>query len=192
MKYHSTNPISGFIPILLLCLCITACRNDEIPTKPKVGSDENRNQYSLLISETTFDGITIGDLIDHHSNRLELDTLKNGEGEFIIYQIKNSSQKPYAYCLPNEHKTIGQIVVLTPTAKTSKGIHVGSTLEDLIAAHPNKLGIHGSEVEGRTHADHGSHLLYRLDVANFSYVVDFDKMDRKAKVMEIIIDGRSK
>lgn len=182
-----------FASFLLLCCLFITCQSGVNEQVPKTETNQVEPISEQLITETSFAGISIGDKIADHTNHLEKDLLKNGEGEFTIYKIKNEGDGPYAYCLsdPNDSKTIGQIIVQTPKAKTDKGIHVGSTLEEIMAAHPNKIQVHGSEIEGRTHADHGSQLFYRLSVHHFSYIVDFDKIDKTAKVVEIVINRRS-
>jgi len=142
---------------------------------------------SLLISETSFDGITSGDEISKYTTSLEKEILKTGEGDFDIYRIK-SSEGSYAYLMPDPRNEalVGNIIIDSPKAKTKDGFHVGSTLGDLTKKYPD-LKIHGSEIEGRTHATIGN-LAYRLDSNNWAYEIDKSKIPLNTKILNITIN----
>lgn len=142
----------------------------------------------LTIDNNAFRGITIGDKIADHAAYLQKETLKTGEGEFEVYQIKDFNNTPAGYLVPNfkDESLVGDITVETQMATTAKGIKVGDNYQDLTTAIPN-IEVHGSEIEGRTYATFDN-LSYRLDVANFNYEVDKSKIPATTKIMQIVIN----
>ena len=146
-----------------------------------------KSTSALLISETSFEGISPSDEISKHEPSLEKEVLKTGEGNFDIYRIKNK-EGSLAYLMPDprDEALVGNIIIDSPKAKTKDGFQVGSTLADLTKKYPN-LEIHGSEIEGRTYANIGN-LSYRLDAANWSYEIDKSKISPNSKILEIIIN----
>ena len=80
----------------------------------------------------------------------------------------------------------GDIVISSVGSKTKKGIEVGDKYEKLYEI-SSKIEAHGSEIEGRTYVKVGN-LSYRLDVANFTYEVDENKIPMDTKIKEIIIN----
>lgn len=143
---------------------------------------------SLLVKEKSFQGISPGDKITSHSRKLEKSTLKNGEGEFVSYQIKNKKLGTVGYLLPdpNDETLVGNITVESSEAKTIKGIKIGSTYGELMKKYP-KAKVHGSEIEGRTYAKYGQ-LSFRLNASYFSYEVDAAKILKNTEVIEILIN----
>lgn len=143
---------------------------------------------SLLIKENSFQGISPGDKITSHSSKLEKNTLKNGEGEFVSYQIKDNKLGTVGYLLPdpNDATLVGNITVESDEAKTKKGIRIGSTFGELMKKYP-KAKVHGSEIEGRTYAKAGD-LSFRLNTSFYSYDVDITKVSKSTEVIEILIN----
>jgi hypothetical protein len=142
----------------------------------------------LLISPISFRGIQIGDLIANHNDYIKKTKLKTGEGSFDVYEIKDFENNPAGYFLPdpNDKLLVGDITVNTPKAQTAKGIKIGSTFQDLLKGFPD-IAVHGSEIEGRTHAT-ANNISYRLDVANFKNDVDKAKIPATTKITEITIN----
>lgn len=142
----------------------------------------------LTIEENAFRGITVGDKIDDHLAYLEKKKMRDGEGTFDIYEIKDFGNNPAGYFVSdfNDEGKVSDITVTTPKATTTAGIKVGSTFEELSKVFPN-IEVHGSEIEGRTYAKAGN-LSYRLEVVNFSYEVDVNKIPANTKITEIIIN----
>ncbi len=146
------------------------------------------NRTVLTIDNNAFRGITVGDKIADHTEYIEKTQLKDGEGTFEIYQIKDYNNNPAGYFMPDtkDESRVGDITVQTQMAETETGIKVSSTFQELSQALPN-LEVHGSEIEGRTYAS-ANNLSYRLDVANFTYEVDVSKIPATTKITEIIIN----
>ncbi|MEE9303258.1 MAG: hypothetical protein V3U84_05680, partial [Thiotrichaceae bacterium] len=146
------------------------------------------SRTELVISETAFRGISVGDSIATHSAYTQKELLKTGEGNFEIYRIKDFNNKPAGYFLadPNNKNLVGDITVETQMAKTAEGIKVGSTFAELRKQLP-EVGVHGSEIEGRTYAFYNS-ISYRLNVGYFTYEVDIEKIPQNAKIVEIVIN----
>ena len=119
---------------------------------------------------------------------LEKKEMRNGEGTFEIYEIKDFGNNPAGYFVSdfNDEGRVSDITVTTPKAATTEGIKVGSTFEELRKVFPN-IEVHGSEIEGRTYAK-ANNLSYRLDVVNFSYEMDISKIPANTKITEIIIN----
>ncbi len=177
---------------------------DRVTVKGKsMGSDINRfivseivevtsSRTQLLIGQNAFRGITTGDQISNHKEYIQKETMRTGEGSFEVYTIKDFNNNPAGFFLPdpNNETLVGAITVQTQGAKTLKGIQVGNTFGDLKKKFPY-MSVHGSEVEGRTYANFNN-LSYRLDVANFAYEVDMDKIPLSTKITEIIINRPAK
>lgn len=144
-------------------------------------------QTQMLIGPNAFRGIQVGDLIAKHQEYVQKTKLKNGEGTFEVFEIKDFDNNPAGYFLPDpkDKHLVGDITVTSPKARTIKGIKIGDTFQDLLKIFPD-IAVHGSEMEGRTHATANS-LSYRLDVANFSYEIDRAKVPATAKIIEITI-----
>lgn len=147
-------------------------------------------QTQMLIEPNAFRGIQVGDPVAKHRDYTQKTKLKTGEGIFEVFEIKDFDNNPAGYFLPdpNDKSLVGDITVTSPKARTVKGIKIGDTFADLLKVSPD-IEVHGSEIEGRTHATAHS-LSYRLDVANFSYEVDRTKIPATAKVIEITINRR--
>ena len=146
------------------------------------------SRTQLSISPISFRGIKVGDWIADHSEYIQKEQLRTGEGDFTVYRIKDFNNNPAGYLMPdpNNEELVGDITVETQMAKTAKGINVGSTFSDLKAAFPG-IKAHGSEIEGRTYAK-ANNISYRLDVANFSYDIDDSKIPADTKITQIIIN----
>jgi hypothetical protein len=145
-------------------------------------------ETQLLISPISFRGIQIGDLIADHKEYTAKTKLKTGEGTFDVYEIKDFENNPAGYFLPDPKNKllVGDIVVQSPKAATAKGINVGDSFQDLLAAFPN-IAVHGSEIESRTTAT-AHNISYRLDIANNQYNVDKTKIPAATKITEITIN----
>lgn len=141
----------------------------------------------LIISETSFRGISVGDKISLHTDYIQKEQLKTGEGTFEIYRIKNFNNNPAGYFLPdpNNESLVGDITVESQMAQTAEAIKVGSSFEDLRNKLP-EIKVRGSEIEGRTYAVYKT-LAYRLDIGMFTYNVDIEKIPPETKITEIMI-----
>ena len=150
--------------------------------------DVEKKEIPLLISQKSFQGISPGDLISSHLNALEKGNLRNGEGTFEVFYIKNKKFGKVGYLLndPNNESLVGNIIIEFKGARTERGIHVGSSFEKLLKKYP-ELNVHGSEIEGRTYA-RSDNLSFRLNSNNFTYEVEKDKISKEVKIMEIIIN----
>ncbi len=142
----------------------------------------------LLISSTAFRGISIGDKIAMHTDYIQKEQLRTGEGTFEVYRIKDFNNNPAGYLMPDpkDESLVGDITVESPMAATVEDIKIGSTFSDLNAVSPN-IEVHGSEIEGRTHAT-ANNISYRLDTPNFTYAVDKSNIPATAKVIRIIVN----
>lgn len=161
---------------------------ENVATESPTTTETTDNLF--LIKADSYQGIKPGDAIAQHQAKLQKDILKTGEGDFEIYRIKaTEGEERFVGFLdsePMDESKVGTVFIDIPEAQTELGIQVGDTFKDLKEKLPN-IEVHGSEIEGRTYAKSGQ-LSYRLDVANFSYEVDMNKIPATAKVMEIIIN----
>lgn len=147
---------------------------------------EKEEEESYLIEEQSFQKIAIGSKISDAPN-VEKGLLQNGEGDFDVYYIKSALGEKLGFIIPNfkDEEIVGQIVVISPRAKTEKGVQVGMKYSDLETLVGN-FEIYGSEIESRTHADDGI-FSYRLDANNSTYKMDKSKVSKDAKILEIIV-----
>jgi len=176
---------------------------DEATLKGKFTKIDNKNQLMVTeiintvkknvvptINNDNFAGITLGDKIADHSASLKKDVLKNGEGSFEIYRIQSEVYGSIAYLLadPKDETVVGQIIINSPAAKTTDGLHVGSTFENMMAIDPD-VEVHGSEIEGRTYANFTTHtgIAFRLNTQNYVYDVAKEKIAPTARITEIVI-----
>lgn len=194
--------------IMGLLLFITSCsaspdsnetqEGDEDTVENVAPAEETSNQTAtanapvekapaLLISSSSFSGIKPGDRIADHSDRLKKDILRNGEGDFDIYNILDENGKTLGYAMPGykDEELLGDITITTPTAQTEGGISVGMTYGELRKKIPG-IAVNGSEIEGYTYASHGN-LYYRLDSYNPTYELDPNSIKEEVKIIEIIL-----
>ena len=144
----------------------------------------------LHITKNSFDGIKIGSKIASHKN-LKKNILKTGEGDFESYIIQDANAQELGYLLPDpkNSKLVGDIVITTENASTQKGsTYVGITFKTLKEIFP-KIEVHGSEIEGRTHAS-ANGIMYRLNVENVDYNINIKKVPNTAKVIEILLQHK--
>ncbi len=142
---------------------------------------------TYLIESNSFYGVSTGDVITEKSSLLQKDMLKTGEGDFVIYTLKNAQDEIIANVFPDpmDESKVGDISIITPIAKTKQGISIGMTfgeLEEILG----ELEVHGSEIEGTTSVAKDN-LRYRLDIHFWSYLVDKNKVDKNTKITEITI-----
>ena len=145
-----------------------------------------KKKQALLINDS-FVGISPGDDINKHKTILTKTSLKTGEGDFEAYKITNKLHGELGYLLPDPKapKLVGNIFISNPKAMTKDGFHIGSSLGDLLSKYP-EAAIHGSEIEGRTHAIIGKHF-FLLDSPNFTYDIKKGTIPEDTKVLEIMI-----
>lgn len=144
------------------------------------------------ILENAYRNIKPGDHITTHQAYIQKDQLKTGEGTFEVYRIKGMGQDDtaigYFHPDPNDETLVGDIIIDIPQAQTMEGIHIGSIFENLKSTFPS-IAVHGSEIEGRTYAQYNN-LSYRLDMPNFTYEVDMDKIPTDTEITEIVINRK--
>lgn len=182
--------------LLLLSLTIYGCGTEpaKAPTQapststaPAPPTEKVPVRTSLLIEPGSFRGIQVGAPINAHIDYLVKSEIKNGEGTFSVYTIKDFNNNPAGYVMPDprDENLVGDITVETKMASTKEGIQVGSTFGDVKKALP-EIEVHGSEIEGRTYASYAG-IKYRLDIAHFTYEVDASTIPETTPVIEIVI-----
>lgn len=181
----------SILAILFVAACSPKESTDTQESAPvaEAPQEVEKVRTQLTITPTSFRGITIGDKIASHSDYAVKDLLKNGEGDFDIYTIKDFNNNPAGYIMsdPRDESLVGTITITTQMAATAKGVKVGMTWSQLQNVFPD-VEVHGSEIEGRTYASsNGINCL--LNVPNFSYDVDVAKIPAEAKVVEILVMG---
>ncbi len=141
----------------------------------------------ILIKEHSFYKISPGDSIVSHKKKLKKEELKNGEGDFNVYTLYGEKNSKLAIIHPDPVKKglIRSIEIISREAKTEDGISIGMTFGDLIKKYP-EIVVHGSEIEGRTYANHGN-ISYLLNVYFNTYKVEKSKIKRTATIKSITI-----
>jgi hypothetical protein len=167
----------------------------ETETKSEQENTETTNENSdYLIEETKFFGVEVGknieDILAEKPDLLKKGMYQSGEGDFEIYQILDSDGGSLADVFFFEEKgkkKITSIVVTSEKAATLKEIKVGSTYDEVMKAYP-KAEVHGSEIEGYTHAFIGG-FAFKLDVNIWTEEVK-EKIAPETKVIAIDIRGK--
>jgi hypothetical protein len=140
-----------------------------------------------LIENNTFYELSLGMSIAAPTAHLDKGILSDGEGDFEVYYIKGKEGEELGYIMPDlrDESRIGSITITTTKASTTDGIAIGSTFKELQAQIPN-IQVHGSEIEGRTHAVHGNEL-FLLDLYEVDAELDESSIDPVTKIKAIIL-----
>ena len=151
--------------------------------------DTEYEEDPMTISEYGFMGMTPGDEINTASKNLRKAIQKNGEGDFVGYELLDDKGKVIGFLFPDEEgeSVIDMIEVNVKGYTTQENIGVGSTYKDLKSAYPD-IEVHGSEVESETSVEVGG-LLFILDAYFNTYEVDESKIAPTTKVKQIFIRG---
>ncbi len=150
---------------------------------------------SHIIYSDAVAGIKILDYVDdviktNKNLKIEKTILRTGEGDFDAYAIIDGDKSTIGYIYPSPAKRpkVWQIQINDTQYKTEKEIGVNSTLAEVIGAYPD-IQVHGSEIEGRTHATIGTYR-FRLDTVIWQYEIDISKINKNLKVLNVEIFGR--
>lgn len=160
--------------------------NEEIePIKsPSITEDSDSELVPIynLIDGKLGGQIVSGVVLDSLSSFLEKGVLKNGEGDFEVWYIKQTDGEQLGYLMehPFQKGRVGRIFITSKEIVTEEGLHVGSTWADLLKVHPD-IEVHGSEIEGRTAATFGSYR-YQLDSRSYEYEIERSSILPQAKV----------
>jgi hypothetical protein len=170
--------------VFLLVLIMANCDNTNNATST---SSISTADTALYILANSFAGITLGDTIAQHKEKIELGLLRTGEGDFEIYEIHDDANGVLGHFMPDgeEGLLVGDISVTSPVAQTKTGIKVGDSFGQLLAAYP-KIVVHGSEIESRTYAVH-ENVRFRIDEAHTSYELAVEAVSKEAKIIEIVL-----
>lgn len=143
-----------------------------------------------LISNSHFLGLTPGGSLAEFVDGLRSGVLQTGEGDFDVHYIDSAEGDELGYVMadPRDENTIGNIYVTSPKVVTEKGIRVGMSYAEL-QEKMGRLEVHGSEIEGYTHAyADADGLAFRLDSGNWSYEVDPTAIKPETEILEIVIE----
>jgi len=200
---------SRFLGLAPLLLFLTACGNTGDSASGSAGADpatyetEAANEAPAdksganevaqgsndptLIREGEFLGIRPGQSVSGVNN-LKKDMLKTGEGNLQVYTLSENDGRKIGYIVPGrkDKGKVGAIHILSKDYQTPAGIGVGSTFAKLEEAYGD-VGVHGTEVEGRTFATAGG-LTFRLDAYNTSYELEKSAIKPKTRITEIIVE----
>lgn len=199
----------NIVALAIITMTVTSCGEDEKAKvdpnsqeqKAKVQKDPKEEPKDtvvekkvtktneLLIETTSFYGISIGDDISEHADKLKKALLQTGEGDFDIFEIRKG-EDVLGFIFPNykDETKVGDITVTSPLASTKEGLKVGSTFEELEKVFTDFV-INGSEIEGYTHVE-AAGLAYKLDVYMQEQNIDKSKIDKSTKITEINIQPR--
>ncbi|MGH1339064.1 MAG: hypothetical protein ACRBFS_23305 [Aureispira sp.] len=158
---------------------------EEPIVKEMVTPKTTTNPY--LIENNTFYGLSLGMSISAQAARLEKGVLSDGESDFEVYYIKGEEGEELGYIMPDlrDESLIGSIIITTAKAITTDGLALGSTFKDLQTQTPN-IQVHGSEIEGRTHAIRGNEL-FLLDLYEVATELEENNIDPTTVIKAITI-----
>lgn len=150
-------------------------------------TEETKQENELTIYQNSFLGISTDTKISDYEGKLEKDVLQTGEGDFDIYNIKDSEGNVVGYFSPfgEMEDSVGIITVTSELAQTEDGIKIGDSFKTLLEKYPN-LEVFGSEIEGYTQATVGR-LGYRLDEQHYNYELKPSDIKSETKIIEITI-----
>lgn len=163
---------------------LTAGSEQEVPPSNEQNSQE-KSDY--LITEQSFEGLTVGQPITEIADQVEKGKLENGEGEFDVYYLKAENGQPLAYFHPdpNDNTRIGDLVITSELPQTKEGLQVGMTYAE-IESKIKPFEVHGSEIESRTAIFYKQWAL-GLDYPSTDYDLDRNEIPKEAKVTNITI-----
>lgn len=99
-------------------------------------ANADRSETLDVIRETGFMQLELGKLIPANANITKGQELSAGCGLFFHF-LNDEANQPIAKIHPGkEANTIGAIEILSDKYSTEEGIHIGSTLEELIKVYP--------------------------------------------------------
>lgn len=150
-----------------------------------------------VLAESEFQGVKVGTplaaLEQKFGKKLYKAVMKTGEGDFEYYSLRNETGQEIAQFFLTDDKRVRMIETTSPLWKTTKGIHVGSTLSKLRDAYPY-LEIHGSEIESRTSASSpATKWTFRIDASFGSYELspkELASISPETKIRAIFLLGR--
>jgi hypothetical protein len=150
-----------------------------------------------VLAEGEFQGVKLGTplaaLQQRFGKKLRKAVMKTGEGDFEYYSLRNETGQKIAQFFLTDDKRVRMVETTSPLWKTTRGIHVGSTLRDLRRAYPD-LEIHGSEIESRTTASSAAtKWSFRIDTLFGSYELspkELASIAPETKVLAIFLLGR--
>ncbi len=152
--------------------------------------EEAKQDNELIIYQTSFLGLSPDTKIADYKGTLEKGLLQTGEGDFPMFNMKDSEGNIVAYFVPfgeveGKEDKVGSITITSELAKTEDGIKIGDTFGTLLEKYPD-LKVYGSEIEGYTQAVVGD-LGYRLDEQHYSYQLKTSEVKKDTKITEITI-----
>lgn len=150
-----------------------------------------------VLAEGEFQGVKVGTplaaLEQKFGQKLHKAVMKTGEGDFEYYSLRNETGQEIAQFYLTDDKRVNMIETTSLLWKTTKGIHVGSTLRELRDAYPD-LEIHGSEIESRTSASStATKWSFRIDAYFGSYELspkELASISPETKILAIFVAGR--
>jgi hypothetical protein len=166
-------------------------QNTEEIIEKEVEEEIKQEDNELIIYETSFLGLSSDMKISDYKGTLEKGLLQTGDGDFDIFNVKDSKGNIVAYFVPfgevrGKEDKVGSITVTSELAKTEDGFKIGDTFGMLLEKYPN-LKVYGSEIEGYTQAVVNDKLGYRLDEQHYNYELKISEIKKETKIIEITI-----
>lgn len=191
---HTIKILTVISSFLLLISCNeTNTTTEEVSKTPntdhKIVEEINKEEEEipLIVFQNSILSMSPGHPIKEYETVIEKGLLETGEGDFEIFNLKDSKGNVVAYFLPdpNDNSLIGDIYITSSEAQTEDGIKIGQTFGDLLDKHAD-LEVHGSEIEAQTFANYGN-LSFEIDEAHSTYDLDINAVSKEAKIVLIVI-----
>lgn len=196
-----------FFAILAVCVGLYSCKSElsseqksaatEKSQTPKMSDEKamgkkgNRTgrlpAKTFRIKDHTVNGIKAGMLISELQHVLVWSKIKNGEGTFEVYRIRDDKSAPMGYVVPRigNNDLVGDITLHSKKVLSEHGIRIGDEFSKLQEA-VKDIKVNGSKIEGRVYASIGR-IYYRLDIVDFNYNLDLSQIPLDTKITEILI-----
>lgn len=171
------------ILLTLALAALTGCQNEPAGQTSTAATPAN----TCILAKDGVENVKIGQPVPPDMPYMNTVT---GEGTFKIYQVKRASGTVMAKVYPIEDEAahrdkVHMIEYIGYECGADKGVKVGSTLGDILAAWPDAK-VHGSEIEGRTTATAGG-WNFLLNCHYWEAEIDPAALDKNIKILAIVL-----
>ena len=186
-----SNVLISLLVSSFFCLLFVSCdepgKEDVLEReKEEVKTVSTITTSNYLINNHSVLGVSPGSDIELHKDKIVKGEILNSSR--TIYEIQTEDNKSLAFFYPSELDVtkVGEIVVVSPLAKTAKGIAPDDNYGKLLRAYPD-LKLKGKNQYNRVYAI-VSNLSFRLDYESGKQSVDVNDVPKDTRILDVIIN----